>query len=281
MRRLLLALLALLALTLRCGAEDEEIPHALAPGLEYSGDNVELPRSRAHVSQQAASLQLFVDCDAGSDSARGTVTMPFRTLTKAQVLVRSRSSPTTTGATVTVKGTCELAAPLRFDAADSGASAAAPVVWKGVGGALISGGGSPTGWGPVAWPGAPNAAVFSADVNNWPIPIKTLRAAAGSHPAGTSRWVERSRWPKKVGDNYSTGWLAILAAASFNGPNSCLLAGAPSKQPAPGVPPNNENYPCFGGGWLNATNIGANLLCNNFSPAFHQSFRLFLLWCCC
>jgi hypothetical protein len=180
---------------------------ALAPALLYDGPAAELPRSRAATAQSAAPerLALFVDCGSGSDLASGkSPAAPLRTLAKAQLLVRGRGSPTTTGAVVTVRGTCELAAPLVFGAADSGASAAAPVVWQGADGALISGGASPAEWAPVVWPGAPARAVFAADVNGWPVEIKTLRTAAGD-------WAGRARWPKKHGDNSPPGANVILA----------------------------------------------------------------------
>ena len=224
---------------------------ALSPSLEYvygpsvDGDRPP-PASRAAALAAAASisLQLWVDCTAGSDSASGTsASDPLQTLQKAQQLVRARPRKATAGAVVTIAGTCELQQPLLLTAADSGASPAAAVVWQGGGGgstATISGGraaavwppkASPaSAWQPVKWPaGAAPAsapAVWSLDVNAWPIPIKSMRTAGGE-------WVPRSPFPKRgefsrpaLGRNYSAGWLSIDPAYSNNGNNSVLPAVA-------------------------------------------------------
>ena len=225
---------------------------ALAPSLQWPA-RIEKgaaapPRSRAAEAAASAQVTVFVDCEHGSDGATGlSALQPLRTLTAAQKLVRQHhGSPA--GVVVTVlPGVCELDAPLLLTDADSGSSATARVVWRGVG-ATISGGTSPVswpprgdtdappttpapagGWEPVVWPGAPPSAnVWSLDVNAWPIEIKTMRTAAGD-------WVPRSPWPKRAAafarpsllpTNYSADWLSIDPTVSFNGNNTVLPAVA-------------------------------------------------------
>ena len=220
---------------------------ALAPSLYWPARTengaAPLPRSRAAEAAASAQLMVFVDCENGSDGATGlSASQPLRTLTAAQKLVRQhRGSPAAVVVTV-LPGVCELDAPLLLTDADSGSSATARVVWRGVG-ATISGGTSPAswpprdaatrapggGWEPVVWPGVPpSATVWSLDVNAWPIEIKTMRTAGGA-------WVPRSPWPKRAAafarpslppTNYSADWLSIDPTVSFNGNNTVLPAVA-------------------------------------------------------
>ena len=188
---------------------------ALSPALEFSSSHAQLPTSRATTYTAAAidqQLELWVNCDTGTDTAVGT--SPARALrTIARPDVGSRR-PHHRPVRLSMSWLCSLSEPLTFTAADGGASASAPVVYRGLNGAVISGGRSPAQWEAVAWPGVPQAAVWSAEVADFPIEIKTLRTSRG-------KWIQRSRWPRRVVGNYSAGWLALDATTSFNGPNTC------------------------------------------------------------
>ena len=222
---------------------------ALAPSLRWLDDDGGAGGSPPPLlagiaaAEPGATQPLFVDCEKGSDAAGGTsASAAVRTLARAQQLVRTlRQRRPEAGVTVTVlSGVCELGAPLLLTDADSGASDAARVVWRGQG-ATISGGAAPASWPPpdataagvgwqsVRWPGAPPAAaVWSLDINAWPIPIKTLRTVRGD-------WVPRSPWPKRAASftrpslpptNYSEDWLSIDPSVSSNGNNTVLPAVA-------------------------------------------------------
>ena len=250
------------AIALLCSSSPVSLsPAALSPALEFNGAQ-QVPTSRAAAAaaaadNAAAQLVLWVNCDTGSDTAAGISTATaLRSIARAQVLVRGRPA-SSAGALVNVAGLCSLSTPLEFTAADGGASASAPVIYRGLAGAVISGGRSPTHWTAAPWPGAPPTAVWSSEVTSFPIEIKSLRTSHGD-------WVQRSRWPRRVVGNYSTGWLALDASTSFNGPNTCPGAcmGGPGvcspNHIGPGTPPNNKIIPCWGGGFLNATNLGVD-----------------------
>ena len=239
------------ALPLRAG---EGRTDALAPSLRWPGpdgaDGIP-PASRAAAAAASTdAVELFVDCEHGSDAASGSsASQPLRTLTFAQKVARQhRGSPA--GVIVTVlPGVCELEAPLLLTDDDSGVSETARIVWRGLG-ATISGGTAPSSswppsaasgasaaagaaaageWEPVAWPGAPpSATVWSLDVTTWPIEIKTMRTVGGD-------WVPRSPWPKPAADfvrpslaptNYSANWLSIDPNLSSNGNDTVLPAVA-------------------------------------------------------
>jgi hypothetical protein len=251
--------------------EKTEAPvSALSPSLAVHHLHVSDEQPAASRSTPATiGLELWVDCDGGSDGAAGTsASTALRTIKRAQQMVRVRRSATASAVVVTISGVCELLAPLAFTDADSGASEALPVVYRGASGGkgIVSGGRIPTDWQLAPWPNT--AAVWSADVNAFPIDVKTLRSQHGD-----GQWLQRSRWPKQVGGNYSSGWLALDATVSLNGPNTCGDACTKRgickhwDQP-PGTKPNNKLLPCWGGGFRNATNLGVDLThCETSHPS--------------
>src|SRR5690242_13849428 len=95
----------------------------------------------------------------GNDSNPGTRSRPFRSFEQAQQAVRARrAARPDSGVTVTFQaGTYVLAHALEFTAADSGASAQQPVLYRAKPGAsvVISGGRVISGW--VADPEHPGA----------------------------------------------------------------------------------------------------------------------------
>ena len=92
----------------------------------------------------AGAPTFYVDCAKGSDAASGTAAAPFASLARAQTAVRAALPAPPPGVTVYLQGDCTArdaagaftnATQLVLTAADSGASADAPVTW-------------------AAWPGA-------------------------------------------------------------------------------------------------------------------------------
>jgi len=84
----------------------------------------------------------------GSDADAGTRRAPFATLKKARDAVRAiPAEQKSAGVTIHLKkGTYTLSEQLVFTPQDSGASAAAPIIWSGEKGVRISGGQPITGW---------------------------------------------------------------------------------------------------------------------------------------
>lgn len=100
------------------------------------------------LSSSLPAAEFFVG-PGGNDGHAGTRQRPFATIQRAQQAVRSeRAGHPDEGATVTFEtGTYELLAPVEFTPADSGASAARPVVYRAEPGAevVLSGGRAITG----------------------------------------------------------------------------------------------------------------------------------------
>ena len=105
----------------------------------------------------------------GNDTHPGTATEPFATITRAQQAARNtRTTTPDTAVTVTIHtGRYELAAPLEFTAADSGASAELPVTYRAVGEVEISGGRTLRGWEPdPAHPGIWKTRALNSDAGD-------------------------------------------------------------------------------------------------------------------
>ena len=191
---------------------DDEVL-ALAPSLGYDAEaRHEVPRSRAAELAGAGAGVVFVDCDKGSDGNDGrSVARAVATLEKAKQLVRSlRKSAADRPTVVEIRGECYRSMALELTAQDSGTDAA-PVVWRGMDGAMLSAGRKIANWTHVHWPGAPAQTVLRADVRGWPKEIKSLRRVVSADLALSKpddQWIPRTRWPKQQPGNYSSGWLS-------------------------------------------------------------------------
>ena len=155
----------------------------------------------AHKYANISTIQLHVNCTAVQvESPDGTLERPFVALASAVETAQHLSLiPGIIELRILLaEGVCYLQRPLLVT---GGLQHGARVTIVGEGlRSVVSGGKKVAGWNPVTWPGAPQNAVFAANVSSWPIEIKSLRHADKAIP--------RSRWPKRVGDGSSTpNWL--------------------------------------------------------------------------
>lgn len=143
---------------------------------------------------------LTVDCSLGSDEADGSYQRPLRSIAaairRAHTVGREVANPTVIDI---AEGTCHLEEPLKL-----GGREAAPIHLRGRGVSSVLSGGKPIdGWASTPWDNAPPGAVYVAEVRDWPVEIKSLRA--GSHA------IPRSRWPRRVAEGLrSTNWMFAM-----------------------------------------------------------------------
>lgn len=110
-----------------------------------------LPAAAPEASHAVSTREFFV-APQGDDTHPGTRSLPFRSFQRAQAAVRAerRTHPDQGVIVTALPGRYELLEPLGFTAADSGASALHPVVYRAQPGGevILSGGRLITGWQP-------------------------------------------------------------------------------------------------------------------------------------
>jgi hypothetical protein len=121
----------------------------------------------------------------------------MRSLKQAMIQVMQRKASNqwpAAGLKISVAaGMCQMSSPIALGQNVSGLSSTRPLIIEGAGPkTILDGGKKIVGWKPVDWPDAPAHSVFSANISDWPIEIKTLRI-------GSIR-LNRSRFPKEVGN---------------------------------------------------------------------------------